>query len=79
MPEGSLKARESQGSTTGLWKPEYMALPKFRETLNRVPIRPRSKGNTLIKEVNPLSRRRESVRTGPYREALIMATNKTAL
>jgi hypothetical protein len=31
-----------------------MALHKFREALNRVPIRAKSKGNALIKEVNPL-------------------------
>jgi hypothetical protein len=54
MPEGSLKARESQGSTRGLWKAGYVTLPKFSEALTRMPIRPRSKGNTLIKEVNPL-------------------------
>jgi hypothetical protein len=54
MPEGSLKSMESQGRTGGLWKPGYMALPKFREAPIRVPIRPRSKGNTVIKEVNPL-------------------------
>jgi hypothetical protein len=54
MPEGSLKARESQGSTRDLWKPRYESLPKFREALTRLPVRPRSKGNTLIKEVNPL-------------------------
>jgi hypothetical protein len=54
IPEGSLKPREIQGSTGGLRKPGYMALPKFREALTRVPIRPRSKGNTLIKDVNPL-------------------------
>jgi hypothetical protein len=56
-----------------------MSLPKFREALIRVPIRPRSSGNTLIKEVNPLSGPRDSLRPGTYREALIMATNKNAL
>jgi hypothetical protein len=54
MPEGSLKVRESQGSTWGLWKPGYKALPKFMEALTRMHIRPRSKGNAPIKEVNPL-------------------------
>jgi hypothetical protein len=54
MSEGILKARESQGSNGGLWKLGYMALPKFREALTRVRIKPRSKGNTLIKEVHPL-------------------------
>jgi hypothetical protein len=53
-PERSLKVRESQGSTGGIWKPGYEALPKYREALIRVHIRPRSKGSTLIKEVNPL-------------------------
>jgi hypothetical protein len=79
MPEGSLKHRESQGSAWVLWKLGYVALPKSRETLNRLFIWPRSMGKTLIKEVNPLSGPRDSVRPGTYRETLIMATNKTAL
>jgi hypothetical protein len=79
MPEGSLKVRESQGSIGGLWKPGYVALPKFRETLTRVHIGPRSEGNTLIKEVNPLEGHRESMRPGTYREDLDMTTNKRAL
>jgi hypothetical protein len=49
-----IKIRENQCNTGGLWQPGYEALPKSREALTRVPIRPRSKGNTLIKEVNPL-------------------------
>jgi hypothetical protein len=64
MPEQSLQVRESQGSTGGLWKPGYVALPKFREALTRVHIRPRSKGNTLIKEVNPPKGLWSSVRPG---------------
>jgi hypothetical protein len=54
-------------------------LPTFREALTRVPIRPRSKGNTLIEEANPLFGPRDSVRPEIYREALIMATNKRTL
>jgi hypothetical protein len=53
-----------------------MALPKSREALTRLPIRPRSEGTTLIKEVNPLWGPRDSVRPGTYREALIMAPIK---
>jgi hypothetical protein len=79
MAEGSLKARESQGSTRGLWKLGYMALPKFREALTRVRIRLRFKGNILIKEVNPLKGPRDSVRPGTYREALIGYQQKSSL
>jgi hypothetical protein len=56
-----------------------VALQKFREALTRVHIRPRSEGNILLKEVNPLKGPRDSVRPGTYREALNMATNKRAL
>jgi hypothetical protein len=49
MPEGSLKARDSQGSNKGLWMPGYVALPKSKKALPRKPIRPRSKGNAIIK------------------------------
>jgi hypothetical protein len=53
MPEGSLKAKRIyvEGGTCRKWG---MTLPKFRETLTRMPISLRSKGNTLIKEVIPL-------------------------
>jgi hypothetical protein len=54
MPERSLTARDSQGSTEDLQKPGYMALPKFREALNKMPVRHRSKVNTLIKQPHPL-------------------------
>jgi hypothetical protein len=55
MPEGSLKIRgRAKVVPGGSWKSGYMVLPKFREALTRVPIRPKSKGNTLIKEVSPL-------------------------
>jgi hypothetical protein len=54
MPEGNLKARDSQGSTGVLWTPGYMALPKSGKTLTRMPATPRSNGSTLVKEVNPL-------------------------
>jgi hypothetical protein len=44
------------------------------EALSRIPRRPRSKGisSTLIKEVNPFQRPRDSRRSGIYMEALIM-------
>jgi hypothetical protein len=54
VPGGSLKTRESQSSTGGSQKPGYMALPKSREALTRVPKKPRSEGSTLTKKVNPL-------------------------
>jgi hypothetical protein len=54
-----------------------VALPKSREALTRVPKRPRSEGSTLVKEVNPLQRPRDSMRPGTYREAFIMATRWT--
>jgi hypothetical protein len=73
VPGGCLKTRESQ-SSTGIH-----GIPKAREALTRVPKRTRSEGSTLIKEVNPLQRPRDSVRPGTYREALIMTTNKRAL
>jgi hypothetical protein len=58
---------------------EVRGTTQSREALTRVHIRPRSKGNILIKEVNSLQGPRDSVRAGIYREALIMATNKRAL
>jgi hypothetical protein len=79
MPEGSLKAREIRGNTGVLWKPGYMALPKYWEALTRVLIKPRPKDSTIIEEVYPLFGSRDSVKPGTYREALIMATNKRAL
>jgi hypothetical protein len=79
IPEGILKARESQGNTGDLREPWYVVLTKLREALTRVPIRPRSKGNTVIKEVNPFQGPRDSVRPETYREALIITTNKRAL
>jgi hypothetical protein len=48
-----LKTKKSQSSTESLWKLGYIALPKSREAMTRVSERPRSEGNTLIKEVNP--------------------------
>jgi hypothetical protein len=44
-----------------------------------VPVRPRFKDNTLIKEANPHQKPRVSVRPGTYRKAFIMATNKRTL
>lgn len=44
---------DSQGSTGGLWKPGYVALPKSREAPTKLSIKARCKGNILIKEVNP--------------------------
>jgi hypothetical protein len=52
---------------------------QFKEALTRVPICPRSKGNTQITEVNPLYGPRDSMKPGTNREVLIMATNKRAL
>jgi hypothetical protein len=56
-----------------------VALPKSREALIRVPIKPRSEGNTLTIEFNPLNDPETLVRPGTYRQALIMATNKKEL
>jgi hypothetical protein len=74
-----LKKPESQSSTDVSWQLEYAALPKSREALTRVPERTRSEGSTLIKEINPLQRPRDSTRPGVYKKALIMAANKRAL
>jgi hypothetical protein len=56
-----LKTRKSESSTGDLWQPGYMALPKSREALTRMPERSRSEGSILVKETR----------------ALIIATNKT--
>jgi hypothetical protein len=74
-----LKTRKSQSSTGGSWQLAYVALPKSREALTRVPKMPRSEGTTLVKEVKPLQRPRDSMRPGTYREALITAINERAL
>jgi hypothetical protein len=46
------------------------------EAMTSLPKRPRSEGNTLIKEVNPPQSLRDCTRPGTYREDLIMATSK---
>jgi hypothetical protein len=61
-------------SIGGLQQLGYAALHKSREALTNVPKRPRSEGSTLIKEVNPPKRPRNSMRPETYMEAL---TNKT--
>lgn len=52
MREGSSKFRENKDSIGSLWKPGYVEITEFREAPNKVLIRPRFKGNILIKEVN---------------------------
>jgi hypothetical protein len=62
MPARSLKTRDSQNSTASSQQPGYVALPKPREALTMILKRPRSKCRTLVREVNPLRRPRNSVR-----------------
>jgi hypothetical protein len=74
-----LKTRKSQSSTGGSQQPGYVALPKSKEALIRVPKRSRSEGISLVKKVNPPQRPRDCMRPGTYRKALIMDTNKRAI
>jgi hypothetical protein len=78
-PKWQKEVRNSQGSIGGLWKPVCVALRKSREALTRVPIRPGSNSNILIKKVNSLEGPWDSVRPGTYRQAFIMAINKRTL
>jgi hypothetical protein len=48
------KAKESQSCTEGSQQLQYVALPISRVALTTVPVRTRSEGCILIKEVNPL-------------------------
>jgi hypothetical protein len=49
-----LKSQGQPRYYKGLMETEVCGTIQFRESLTRVPTRPRSKGNILIKEVNPL-------------------------